>query len=53
MFVFSQAWWYISVIPALGRQRWEYCEFKASMGLKKIPCLKKHKNQTTKKSTSL
>jgi hypothetical protein len=28
----SQAWWYMSVIPALRRQRQEDNEFKASVG---------------------
>jgi hypothetical protein len=33
----------MSVIPALGRLRWEDCELKASLDYLTTPCLKKEK----------
>jgi hypothetical protein len=41
----SQAWWYIPVIPALGRLRQEYHEFETSLGYRVRSCLKKRKHQ--------
>jgi hypothetical protein len=29
----SQSWWYMSIIPVLGRLKKEDCEFEASLGL--------------------
>jgi hypothetical protein len=40
---FCLAWWYISVILALGRMRQENGEFKDSLGYITRPCLKKQK----------
>jgi hypothetical protein len=27
----SRVWWYVPIIPALGRRRQEYCKFKANL----------------------
>jgi hypothetical protein len=37
-------WWYIPVIPAIRRLRWENPKFKPSLGYIVRPCLKKKKN---------
>jgi hypothetical protein len=34
-------WWYIPVIPAIRRLRWENPKFKPSLGYIVRPCLKK------------
>jgi hypothetical protein len=41
-------WWYISVIPALGRLKWKDHEFKVSLGYIRRSCLK-HKTKENKK----
>jgi hypothetical protein len=37
--IVKQAPWCISIIPALGRQRWEDHKFKVSLGCRARPCL--------------
>jgi hypothetical protein len=38
-------WWYMPVIPALGRCKQEDCEFEASLGCIARHCLKKRKKK--------
>jgi hypothetical protein len=40
---YAQEWWYIVVIPALGRLSQEDLEFKFSLGYKARHCLKETK----------
>jgi hypothetical protein len=39
----SWAWWYMPVIPTLGRQRQEDLQVQASLGYVVGPCLKSNK----------
>jgi hypothetical protein len=38
-------WWYIPVIPALGKLRQEDCKLEASLYYKVRPCLKKKQRE--------
>jgi hypothetical protein len=49
----SRAWWYMPVIPALGRQRQEDPEFKASLGYIARPYLKTSKITNKQKKPPL
>jgi predicted glycosyl hydrolase (DUF1957 family) len=48
-FFLSWAWWYIPVIPALGRLRQEDHQFEVNLGFTVRPCLKN--KQTNKPGT--
>jgi hypothetical protein len=41
--IFGLVWWYIPMIPALGRQRQEGLKFQNGLEYTARPCLKKQK----------
>jgi len=45
----GQVWWYVSVMPPLGKLGLKDQEFEANLGYTAIHCLKKIKPQTNKK----